>query len=90
MPGDVSFWRSRVLDKQDEDVCGRQDGRHLVMGAGDAAAGVGTFELASMGTSVEMIERTYGHLVTGAHDAFRKRLDSYGKLAETIDSGRSQ
>jgi integrase len=29
------------------------------------AAGVGTFELARyMGTSVEMIERTYGHLVT--------------------------
>jgi hypothetical protein len=43
-----------------------------------------------MGTSVEMIERTYGHLVTGANDAFRNRLDSYGKLAETIDSGRSQ
>jgi hypothetical protein len=51
----------------------------------------GTFELArNMGTSVEMIERTYGHLVTGANDAFRNRLDSYGKLAETIDSGRSQ
>jgi hypothetical protein len=27
--------------------------------------------------------------VTGADDAFRSRLDSYGKLAETIDSGRS-
>jgi integrase len=53
------------------------------------AAGVGTFELARyMGTSVEMIERTYGHLVTGADDAFRSRLDSYGKLAEVINSGR--
>lgn len=55
------------------------------------AAGVGTFELARyMGTSVEMIERTYGRLVTGADDAFRSRLDSYGKLAEVIDSGRTQ
>ena len=55
------------------------------------AAGAGTFELARyMGTSVEMIQRTYGHLVTGADDAFRSRLDSYGKLAELIDSGRAQ
>jgi integrase len=42
------------------------------------AAGVGTFELARvMGTSLEMIERTYGHLVTGADDAFRTRLDAF-------------
>jgi hypothetical protein len=40
-------------------------------------AGTGTFELARyMGTSVEMIERTYGHLVSGADDAFRSRLDA--------------
>jgi hypothetical protein len=43
-----------------------------------------------MGTSIEMIERTYGHLVTGADDAFRSRLDSYGKLGAVIDSGRLQ
>lgn len=30
-----------------------------------------------MGTSVEMIERTYGHLVTGADDAYRSRLDAF-------------
>jgi hypothetical protein len=30
-----------------------------------------------MRTSVEMIERTYGHLVTGADDAFRARLDAF-------------
>lgn len=29
-----------------------------------------------MGTSVEIIERTYGHLVTGADDA-RRRLDTF-------------
>ena len=55
------------------------------------AAGVGTFEFARvMGTSLEMIERTYGHLATGADAAFRTRLDSYGKLAAVIDSGRPQ
>ena len=30
-----------------------------------------------MGTSLEMIERTYGHLVRGADDAFRSRLDAF-------------
>jgi integrase len=42
------------------------------------AAGAGTFELARyMGTSVEMIERTYGHLVAGADEVFRRRLNTY-------------
>ena len=42
------------------------------------AAGVGTFELARvMGTSLEMIERTYRHLVRGADEAFRSRLDAF-------------
>jgi hypothetical protein len=46
------------------------------------AAGVGTFELARlMGTSLEMIERTYGHLVRGADDAFRARLDAFAAQA---------
>jgi hypothetical protein len=31
-----------------------------------------------MGTSVEMIERTYGHLVDGADDVFRAKLDARG------------
>ena len=30
-----------------------------------------------MGTSVEMIERTYGHLVAGADESFRNRLDAF-------------
>jgi hypothetical protein len=46
------------------------------------AAGVGTFELARyMGTSVEMIERTYGHLVAGADETFRQRLDAFSARA---------
>lgn len=60
------------------------------------AAGVGTFELARyMGTSVEMIERTYGHLVTGADDAFRGRLDAFaaarvGVERASADGGESR
>lgn len=56
------------------------------------AAGVGTFELARYtGTSVEMIERTYGHLVEGADDAFRARLDAFAtaqdEAAQAADGG---
>jgi len=46
-------------------------------------AGIPTFTVARrMGTSIEMIERTYGHLVRGA-DAFRSRLDAF---ATTLDA----
>ena len=41
------------------------------------AAGLGLFELSRfMGTSVEMIDRTYGHLAVGAEDAARAKLDA--------------
>jgi integrase len=41
------------------------------------AAGVSTFELARvMGTSVQMIDRTYGHLAIDSEDAIRARLDA--------------
>jgi hypothetical protein len=48
-----------------------------------------------MGTSLEMIERTYAHLVRGADDAFRSHLDAFaaGRLgvevasAGEVDSG---
>ena len=50
------------------------------------AAGVGTFELARfMGTSVEMIERTYGHLVTGADESFRNRLDAFSAARDGVE-----
>jgi hypothetical protein len=35
-----------------------------------------------IGKSVEMNERTCGHRVRDADDAFRSRLEAYGKLAE--------
>jgi integrase len=41
------------------------------------AAGVSTFQLARvMGTSVQMIDRTYGHLAIDSEDAIRARLDA--------------
>jgi integrase len=40
------------------------------------AAGISIFELARvMGTSVKMIDRTYGHLARDSEDAIRSRLD---------------
>jgi integrase len=42
------------------------------------AAGVSLFSLARrMGTSVEMIDRTYGHLARDAEDYERDLLDAY-------------
>ena len=41
------------------------------------AAGISIFELARvMGTSVEMIDRTYGHLARDSDDAIRARLNA--------------
>ena len=41
------------------------------------AAGVSIFELARlMGTSVAMIDRTYGHLARDSEDAIRARLEA--------------
>jgi integrase len=49
------------------------------------AAGVSTFELARlMGTSVAMIDRTYGHLARDSHDAILARLDARG-MAGGVD-----
>jgi len=44
------------------------------------AAGVPIFELARfMGTSVRMIDRTYGHLVRGSEHAVRDKLGRYAE-----------
>jgi integrase len=54
------------------------------------AAGVGTFELARyMGSSVEMIERTYGHLVAGAGESFRSRLDAFTAARDGVEVASS-
>jgi hypothetical protein len=41
------------------------------------AAGIGLFELARMGTSVEQIDRTYGHLLPDSIERARTGLDSF-------------
>ena len=42
------------------------------------AAGVPVFDVARfMGTSLEMIQRTYGHLARGSEELARQRLDAY-------------
>ncbi len=47
------------------------------------AAGVSLFSLARrMGTSVEMIDRTYGHLAPDAEDYERGLLDAYDTKSE--------
>jgi integrase len=50
------------------------------------AAGVSLFELARfMGTSVEQVDRTYGHLLPDALDRTRSALDTF--LAATPAAG---
>lgn len=57
------------------------------------AAGVSTFELARlMGTSLAMIDRTYGHLARDSEDSIRARLDARAdrsgeEVASVPDSG---
>ena len=49
------------------------------------AAGVSIFELARvMGTSVKMIDRTYGHLAHDSEDAIRARLDARGRRSGDV------
>jgi integrase len=45
------------------------------------AAGISLFDLSRfMGTSIEMINRTYGHLAEGSEQAARAKLDAMGGL----------
>ena len=49
------------------------------------AAGLSIFELARyMGTSVEMIDRTYGHLAKGSEDTARAKLDAHSAAENGI------
>jgi integrase len=52
------------------------------------AAGVPTFLIArQMGTSVEQIEKTYGHLLAEAADFTRGQLDAFDAQTETYGHG---
>lgn len=53
------------------------------------AAGISIFELGRvMGTSVKMIDRTYGHLVRDSEQAIRARLDA--RAEHSADEGRQE
>ena len=61
------------------------------------AAGIDIFTLARrMGTSVAMIDRTYGHLAAGADDYERELLDAYDRRSTSngrrvgAESGRGE
>jgi integrase len=76
----LDTWRSRewypALDAAGIDRRGPYHLRHTF--ATEAlAAGISTFELARlMGTSIAMIDRTYGHLARDSEDTIRARLDA--------------
>jgi integrase len=78
----LDTWRTRewypALEAAGIDKRGPYHLRHTF--ATDAlAAGVSIFELARlMGTSVVMIDRTYGHLAPDSERAIRDRLDARG------------
>jgi integrase len=51
------------------------------------AAGIGLLELARMmGTSVEQIDRTYGHMLPDSIDRARTALEAFG--AESLSAAR--
>jgi integrase len=53
------------------------------------AAGIGLFELARlMGTSVEQIDRTYGHLLPDSLDRARVALDGFQRSSEEVEAER--
>ena len=54
-------------------------------------AGIPAHDLARyMGTSLRMIDLTYGHLVRGSEEAARARLDAFTTAAATAAEGRSR
>ena len=53
------------------------------------AGGVSMFELARlMGTSVKMIDKTYGHLARDSEDSLRARLEARGAAEVERQTGR--
>jgi integrase len=87
---DVHNWRRRdwkpALEAEGLPTRRPYDLRHsLTTRALDA--GLSIFELARyMSTSVEMIDRTYGHLAKGAENSARLKLDAYA--VRDNDGGR--
>jgi hypothetical protein len=67
----------------------RTGGRSGKMATFGIAAGVSLFELARfMGTSVEQIDKTYGHLLPDALDRTRQALDAF--VSTPVTAAESQ
>jgi integrase len=79
--------RNPPLEAAGIEPCGPYRLRHT-FAANGLAAGLGIYELARyMGTSVKTIDETYGHLVKGAEDTARAKLDA---LAERLGQERAR
>jgi integrase len=87
-----------VLDRGDHGVRGLGEDLRVLVGRRckyrhtyatmSLAAGVSLFSLARrMGTSVEMIDRTYGHLAPDAEEYERTLLDAYDAKSEAFGHG---
>ena len=76
----LDTWRTREwYDALDAAGIARRGPYHLrhTFATEALAAGISTWELARMmGTSVAMIDRTYGHLDRDAEESIRARLDA--------------
>ena len=86
-PIDLRVWRRRfwypAVDAAGVDHVEPYGMRHTYASM-SLAAGVSLFSLARrMGTSVQMIDQTYGHLFAEHGDAERDLLDAYDKAADT-------
>lgn len=80
---DLHNWRARewypALDAAGLGRCGPYALRHTFV-TNALAAGVPIFDVARYaGTSVEMIEKTYGHLARGSEEHARTLLDTYSR-----------
>ena len=85
---DINNWRNRgwtpALEAAGVEHRRIYDLRHTYA-TWSLAAGIDIFTLARrMGTSVKMIDRTYGHLVAGADDYERELLDAFDARSEAF------
>ena len=87
----LANWRSREwYDALDAAGLERRGPYHLrhTFATEALAAGVSTFELARvMGTSLAMIDRTYGHLARDSEESIRARLDARAAATDDAASG---
>ena len=91
---ELNNWRRREW-RPAYDAAGLAPGRTIyglrhTFATNALAAGIGLYELARwMGTSVRMIDRTYGHLAPGSEAAAREKLNVWASIGRDAASGGS-